>query len=183
VPAREGRRGLGAVVAKPGTGNLVGGKTAGSCWLTRVACNRKARRRKRIFVIVGTPGLTDFVRPSPLTTAHHEIVPLKDGKGGGRRDGGIVRGTESCEFRKTFWPSTGSFRVVMPGEALGPCSATGGLTGFFVIEASTYNQTARRPARSGPWRGEPANFRVRARVRTLERTCCGGETAEPHGRG
>ncbi|HEU5261615.1 MAG TPA: diaminopimelate decarboxylase [Gemmatimonadales bacterium] len=104
--------------------------------LTRVLYRKHAGGKD--FVVVDA-GMTDFVRPSHYN-AHHEIVPLKDGKG--------VEGPE--EMVNVVGPicESGDFLAldrrlppVEPGEYL----AVLGTGAYGFVMSSTYNQRPRPP--------------------------------------
>ena len=87
------------------------------------------------FVIVDA-GMTDFVRPSHYN-AHHEIVPLKDGK----RDEEVVSVVGPICESGDFLALDRKMPVVMPGEAL----AVLGTGAYGFVMSSTYNQRPRPP--------------------------------------
>jgi len=87
------------------------------------------------FVIVDA-GMTDFVRPSHYN-AHHEIVPLKDGKRGEEVVSVVGPICESGDFLAL----DRKMPVVMPGEAL----AVLGTGAYGFVMSSTYNQRPRPP--------------------------------------
>ena len=99
--------------------------------LTRVLYRKHAGGKD--FVIVDA-GMTDFVRPSHYN-AHHEIVPLKDGKRGEETVSVVGPICESGDFLAL----DRKLPVVMPGEAL----AVLGTGAYGFVMSSTYNQRPR----------------------------------------
>jgi len=87
------------------------------------------------FVIVDA-GMTDFVRPSHYN-AHHEIVPLKDGKRGEE----VVSVVGPICEDGDFLALDRKMPVVMPGAAL----AVLGTGAYGFVMSSTYNQRPRPP--------------------------------------
>lgn len=101
--------------------------------LTRVLYRKHAGGKD--FVIVDA-GMTDFVRPSHYN-AHHEIVPLKDGKRGEETVSVVGPICESGDFLAL----DRKLPVVMPGEAV----AVLGTGAYGFVMSSTYNQRPRPP--------------------------------------
>ena len=101
--------------------------------LTRVLYRKHAGGKD--FVIVDA-GMTDFVRPSHYN-AHHEIVPLKDGKRGEETVSVVGPICESGDFLAL----DRKLPVVMPGEAL----AVLGTGAYGFVMSSTYNERPRPP--------------------------------------
>jgi diaminopimelate decarboxylase len=101
--------------------------------LTRVLYRKHSGGKD--FVIVDA-GMTDFVRPSHYN-AHHEIVPLKDGKRGEETVSVVGPICESGDFLAL----DRKLPVVMPGEAL----AVLGTGAYGFVMSSTYNQRPRPP--------------------------------------
>jgi diaminopimelate decarboxylase len=101
--------------------------------LTRVLYRKHAGGKD--FVIVDA-GMTDFVRPSHYN-AHHEIVPLKDGKRGEETVSVVGPICESGDFLAL----DRKLPVVMPGDAL----AVLGTGAYGFVMSSTYNQRPRPP--------------------------------------
>ena len=101
--------------------------------LTKVLYRKHAGGKD--FVIVDA-GMTDFVRPSHYN-AHHEIVPLKDGKRGEETVSVVGPICESGDFLAL----DRKLPVVMPGEAL----AVLGTGAYGFVMSSTYNQRPRPP--------------------------------------
>ena len=101
--------------------------------LTRVLYRKHAGGKD--FVIVDA-GMTDFVRPSHYN-AHHEIVPLKDGKRGEETVSVVGPICESGDFLAL----DRKLPTVMPGEAL----AVLGTGAYGFVMSSTYNQRPRPP--------------------------------------
>ena len=87
------------------------------------------------FVIVDA-GMSDFVRPSHYN-AHHEIVPLKDGKRGEEVVSIVGPICESGDFLAL----DRKMPVIMPGETL----AVLGTGAYGFVMSSTYNQRPRPP--------------------------------------
>ena len=87
------------------------------------------------FVIVDA-GMSDFVRPSHYN-AHHEIVPLKDGKRGEEVVSIVGPICESGDFLAL----DRKMPVIMPGEAM----AVLGTGAYGFVMSSTYNQRPRAP--------------------------------------
>ena len=116
------------------------------------------------FVIVDA-GMTDFVRPSHYN-AHHEIVPLKDGKRGEEVVSVVGPICESGDFLAL----DRKMPVVMPGEAL----AVLGTGAYGFVMSSTYNQRPRPPEVLV----EGDRYFVSRPRETLE-DLLRGETAEP----
>jgi len=87
------------------------------------------------FVIVDA-GMSDFVRPSHYN-AHHEIVPLKDGKRGEEVVSIVGPICESGDFLAL----DRKMPVIMPGEAM----AVLGTGAYGFVMSSTYNQRPRPP--------------------------------------
>jgi len=105
----------------------------GGVLLTKVLYRKHAGGKD--FVIVDA-GMTDFVRPSHYN-AHHEIVPLKDGKRGEETVSVVGPICESGDFLAL----DRKLPVVMPGEAL----AVLGTGAYGFVMSSTYNQRPRPP--------------------------------------
>ena len=105
----------------------------GGVLLTKVLYRKHAGGKD--FVIVDA-GMTDFVRPSHYN-AHHEIVPLKDGKRGEEVVSVVGPICESGDFLAL----DRKLPVVMPGEAL----AVLGTGAYGFVMSSTYNQRPRPP--------------------------------------
>jgi diaminopimelate decarboxylase len=101
--------------------------------LTRVLYRKHAGGKD--FVIVDA-GMTDFVRPSHYN-AHHDIIPLKDGKRGEETASVVGPICESGDFLAL----DRKLPVVMPGEAL----AVLGTGAYGFVMSSTYNQRPRPP--------------------------------------
>ena len=101
--------------------------------LTKVLYRKHAGGKD--FVIVDA-GMTDFVRPSHYN-AHHEIVPLKDGKRGEETVSVVGPICESGDFLAL----DRKLPVVVPGEAL----AVLGTGAYGFVMSSTYNQRPRPP--------------------------------------
>jgi diaminopimelate decarboxylase len=101
--------------------------------LTKVLYRKHAGGKD--FVIVDA-GMTDFVRPSHYN-AHHDIVPLKDGKRGEETVSVVGPICESGDFLAL----DRKLPVVMPGEAL----AVLGTGAYGFVMSSTYNQRPRPP--------------------------------------
>jgi len=101
--------------------------------LTKVLYRKHAGGKD--FVIVDA-GMTDFVRPSHYN-AHHEIVPLKDGKRGEETVSVVGPICESGDFLAL----DRKLPVVAPGEAL----AVLGTGAYGFVMSSTYNQRPRPP--------------------------------------
>jgi diaminopimelate decarboxylase len=116
------------------------------------------------FVIVDA-GMSDFVRPSHYN-AHHEIVPLKDGK---RGDEVVSIVGPICESGD-FLALDRKMPVVMPGEAM----AVLGTGAYGFVMSSTYNQRPRPPEVVV----EGDRYFVSRPRETLE-DLLRGETAEP----
>lgn len=116
------------------------------------------------FVIVDA-GMTDFVRPSHYN-AHHEIVPLKDGKRGEEVVSVVGPICESGDFLAL----DRKLPVIMPGEAL----AVLGTGAYGFVMSSTYNQRPRPPEVLV----EGDRYFVSRPRETLE-DLLRGETAEP----
>jgi len=116
------------------------------------------------FVIVDA-GMTDFVRPSHYN-AHHEIVPLKDGKRGEETVSVVGPVCESGDFLAL----DRKLPVVMPGEAL----AVLGTGAYGFVMSSTYNQRPRPPEVVV----EGDRYFVSRQRETLD-DLLRGETAEP----
>ena len=116
------------------------------------------------FVIVDA-GMTDFVRPSHYN-AHHEIVPLKDGKRGEETVSVVGPVCESGDFLAL----DRKLPVSMPGEAL----AVLGTGAYGFVMSSTYNQRPRPPEVVV----EGDRYFVSRQRETLD-DLLRGETAEP----
>lgn len=101
--------------------------------LTRVLYRKHAGGKE--FVIVDA-GMTDFVRPSHYS-AHHDIVPLKDG---GRVERVVNIVGPICESGD-FLALDRKLPVVEPGELL----AVLGTGAYGFVMSSTYNQRPRPP--------------------------------------
>jgi len=134
----------------------------GGVLLTKVLYRKHAGGKD--FVIVDA-GMTDFVRPSHYN-AHHEIVPLKDGKQG---DAVVSVVGPICESGD-FLALDRKMPVVMPGEAL----AVLGTGAYGFVMSSTYNQRPRPPEVLV----EGDRYFVSRPRETLE-DLLRGETAEP----
>ena len=130
--------------------------------LTKVLYRKHAGGKD--FVIVDA-GMTDFVRPSHYN-AHHEIVPLKDGKRGEETVSVVGPICESGDFLAL----DRKLPVVMPGEAL----AVLGTGAYGFVMSSTYNQRPRPPEVVV----EGDRYFV-ARARETLDDLLRGETAEP----
>ena len=130
--------------------------------LTKVLYRKHAGGKD--FVIVDA-GMTDFVRPSHYN-AHHEIVPLKDGKRGEETVSVVGPICESGDFLAL----DRKLPVVMPGEAL----AVLGTGAYGFVMSSTYNQRPRPPEIVV----EGDRYFV-ARARETLDDLLRGETAEP----
>ena len=130
--------------------------------LTRVLYRKHAGGKD--FVIVDA-GMTDFVRPSHYN-AHHEILPLKDGK----RDEEVVNVVGPiCE--------SGDFLALdrkLPAVAAGEVLAVLGTGAYGFVMSSTYNQRPRPPEVLV----EGDRFYVARQRETLD-DLLRGETAEP----
>ncbi len=105
----------------------------GGVLLTKVLYRKHAGGKD--FVIVDA-GMTDFVRPSHYN-AHHEIVPLKDGKRGAETVSVVGPICESGDFLAL----DRKMPAVMPGEAM----AVLGTGAYGFVMSSTYNQRPRPP--------------------------------------
>jgi diaminopimelate decarboxylase len=116
------------------------------------------------FVIVDA-GMSDFVRPSHYN-AHHEIVPLKDGKRGEEVVSIVGPICESGDFLAL----DRKMPVIMPGEAM----AVLGTGAYGFVMSSTYNQRPRPPEVVV----EGDRYFVSRPRETLE-DLLRGETAEP----
>jgi diaminopimelate decarboxylase len=101
--------------------------------LTRVLYRKHAGGKE--YVIVDA-GMTDFVRPSHYN-AHHEIVPLKDGK----RDEEVVNVVGPICESGDFLALDRKLAKVGPGEVL----AVLGTGAYGFVMSSTYNQRPRPP--------------------------------------
>jgi len=134
----------------------------GGVLLTKVLYRKHAGGKD--FVIVDA-GMTDFVRPSHYN-AHHEIVPLKDGKRGEETVSVVGPICESGDFLAL----DRKLPVVMPGEAL----AVLGTGAYGFVMSSTYNQRPRPPEVVV----EGDRYFVSRPRETLE-DLLRGETAEP----
>ena len=130
--------------------------------LTKVLYRKHAGGKD--FVIVDA-GMTDFVRPSHYN-AHHEIVPLKDGKRGEETVSVVGPICESGDFLAL----DRKLPVVVPGEAL----AVLGTGAYGFVMSSTYNQRPRPPEVLV----EGDRYFVSRPRETLE-DLLRGETAEP----
>jgi len=130
--------------------------------LTKVLYRKHAGGKD--FVIVDA-GMTDFVRPSHYN-AHHEIVPLKDGRRGEETVSVVGPICESGDFLAL----DRKLPVVMPGEAL----AVLGTGAYGFVMSSTYNQRPRPPEVVV----EGDRYFV-ARARETLDDLMRGETAEP----
>jgi diaminopimelate decarboxylase len=130
--------------------------------LTKVLYRKHAGGKD--FVIVDA-GMTDFVRPSHYN-AHHEIVPLKDGKRGEETVSVVGPICESGDFLAL----DRKLPMVMPGEAL----AVLGTGAYGFVMSSTYNQRPRPPEVVV----EGDRYYVSRPRETLE-DLLRGETAEP----
>jgi len=134
----------------------------GGVLLTKVLYRKHAGGKD--FVIVDA-GMTDFVRPSHYN-AHHEIVPLKDGKRGEETVSVVGPICESGDFLAL----DRKLPVAMPGEAL----AVLGTGAYGFVMSSTYNQRPRPPEVLV----EGDRYFVSRPRETLE-DLLRGETAEP----
>jgi len=101
--------------------------------LTRVLYRKRAGGKE--FVIVDA-GMTDFVRPSHYS-AHHDILPLKDG---GRTERVVNVVGPICESGD-FLALDRKLPIVKPGELL----AVLGTGAYGFVMSSTYNQRPRPP--------------------------------------
>ncbi len=101
--------------------------------LTRVLYRKRAGGKE--FVIVDA-GMTDFVRPSHYN-AHHDIVPLQDG----RRAERVVNVVGPICESGDFLALDRKLPVVKPGELL----AVLGTGAYGFVMSSTYNQRPRPP--------------------------------------
>jgi len=104
--------------------------------LTRVLYRKHAGGKD--FVVVDA-GMTDFVRPSHYN-AHHEIVPLKDGRGVGGPEEKVNIVGPICESGD-FLALDRRLPPVEPGEYL----AVLGTGAYGFVMSSTYNQRPRPP--------------------------------------
>jgi diaminopimelate decarboxylase len=130
--------------------------------LTRVLYRKHAGGKE--YVIVDA-GMTDFVRPSHYN-AHHDIIPLKDGK----------RGEETVNVVGPICES-GDFLALdrkLPGVAGGEVLAVLGTGAYGFVMSSTYNQRPRPPEVVV----EGDRYYVARPRETLE-DLLRGETAEP----
>ena len=130
--------------------------------LTRVLYRKHAGGKE--FVIVDA-GMTDFVRPSHYN-AHHDIVPLRDGK---RDDETVNVVGPICE--------SGDFLALdrkLPGVAPGEVLAVLGTGAYGFVMSSTYNQRPRPPEVVV----EGDRYYVARQRETLD-DLVRGETAEP----
>ena len=134
----------------------------GGVLLTKVLYRKHAGGKD--FVIVDA-GMTDFVRPSHYN-AHHEIVPLKDGKRGEETVSVVGPVCESGDFLAL----DRKLPVSMPGEAL----AVLGTGAYGFVMSSTYNQRPRPPEVVV----EGDRYFVSRQRETLD-DLLRGETAEP----
>jgi diaminopimelate decarboxylase len=130
--------------------------------LTRVLYRKHAGGKD--FVVVDA-GMTDFVRPSHYN-AHHEIVPLKDGKRGEETVNVVGPICESGDFLAL----DRKLPTVKPGEVL----AVLGTGAYGFVMSSTYNQRPRPPEVLV----EGDRYYVARPRETLE-DLLRGETAEP----
>jgi len=130
--------------------------------LTRVLYRKHAGGKE--FVIVDA-GMTDFVRPSHYN-AHHDIVPLRDGK----------RGEETVNVVGPICES-GDFLALdrkLPAVAPGDVLAVLGTGAYGFVMSSTYNQRPRPPEVVV----EGDRYYVARQRETLD-DLVRGETAEP----
>ncbi|HEV8305405.1 MAG TPA: diaminopimelate decarboxylase [Gemmatimonadales bacterium] len=130
--------------------------------LTRVLYRKHAGGKD--FVIVDA-GMTDFVRPSHYN-AHHDIIPLRDGK---RGDETVNVVGPICE--------TGDFLALdrkLPSVAPGEVLAVLGTGAYGFVMSSTYNQRPRPPEVVV----EGDRYYVARQRETLD-DLVRGETAEP----
>lgn len=104
--------------------------------LTRVLYRKHAGGKD--FVVVDA-GMTDFVRPSHYN-AHHEIVPLKDGRGVGGPEEMVNIVGPICESGD-FLALDRRLPPVEPGQYL----AVLGTGAYGFVMSSTYNQRPRPP--------------------------------------
>ena len=107
--------------------------------LTKVLYRKHAGGKE--YVIVDA-GMTDFVRPSHYN-AHHEIVPLTDGRTGGRADGT----TETVSIVGPICES-GDFLALdrkLPTVEAGEYLAVLGAGAYGFVMSSTYNARPRPP--------------------------------------
>ena len=130
--------------------------------LTRVLYRKHAGGKE--FVIVDA-GMNDFVRPSHYN-AHHEIIPLKDGKRAVETVSVVGPICESGDFLAL----DRKLAVVGPGEVL----AVLGTGAYGFVMSSTYNQRPRPPEVVV----EGDRYYVARQRETLE-DLLRGETAEP----
>jgi diaminopimelate decarboxylase len=130
--------------------------------LTRVLYRKHAGGKD--FVVVDA-GMTDFVRPSHYN-AHHEIVPLRDGK----RDEETVNVVGPICESGDFLALDRKLPAVKPGEVL----AVLGTGAYGFVMSSTYNQRPRPPEVLV----EGDRYYVARPRETLE-DLLRGETAEP----
>lgn len=130
--------------------------------LTRVLYRKHAGGKE--YVIVDA-GMTDFVRPSHYN-AHHEIVPLRDGK---REDETVNVVGPICESGD-FLALDRKLPAVAPGEVL----AVLGTGAYGFVMSSTYNQRPRPPEVVV----EGDRYYVARQRETLD-DLTRGETAEP----
>ena len=105
--------------------------------VTRVLYRKHAGGKE--FVVVDA-GMTDFVRPSHYN-AHHEIVPLTDGGGGGARPEELVNVVGPICESGDFLALDRKLPAVHPGEYL----AVLGTGAYGFVMSSTYNQRPRPP--------------------------------------
>jgi diaminopimelate decarboxylase len=130
--------------------------------LTRVLYRKHAGGKD--FVIVDA-GMTDFVRPSHYN-AHHDIVPLRDGKRGEETVNVVGPICESGDFLAL----DRKLPAVAPGEVL----AVLGTGAYGFVMSSTYNQRPRPPEVVV----EGDRYYVARQRETLD-DLVRGETAEP----
>jgi len=130
--------------------------------LTRVLYRKHAGGKD--FVIVDA-GMTDFVRPSHYN-AHHDILPLRDGK---REEETVNVVGPICESGD-FLALDRKLPVVVPGEVL----AVLGTGAYGFVMSSTYNQRPRPPEVVV----EGDRYYVARQRETLD-DLVRGETAEP----
>jgi diaminopimelate decarboxylase len=105
--------------------------------VTRVLYRKHAGGKE--FVVVDA-GMTDFVRPSHYN-AHHEIVSLRDGTGGGGRPEELVNVVGPICESGDFLALDRKLPAVEPGEYL----AVLGTGAYGFVMSSTYNQRPRPP--------------------------------------
>ncbi len=105
--------------------------------LTRVLYRKHAGGKE--FVIVDA-GMTDFVRPSHYN-AHHEIIPLTDGRAGDARPEEVVSVVGPICESGDFLALDRKLPEVRPGE----CLAVLGTGAYGFVMSSTYNARPRPP--------------------------------------